>query len=178
MANFVETQVFKQAWENADRRGLDGSRVAAGLDAVDALRKASREVPIPGLLLEYVPGIDYPDYQAENEQYNTDRQVTTDVDKATVAISMSSEQPERHKLVIDLDLPAKLIESTTPGHYHLYVDKLIPTDKYFALLKALANAGLIEPGYLGASEARGYTAVRLPWVKKKVRDNAEAQSGL
>lgn len=73
-----------------------------------------------------------------------------------------------HAPVLDIDFNATLIPSTTPGKYHLYLDKLVPHDKYMKLLKALAKAGIIEEGYAEASRHRGYSAVRLPWVRKPV----------
>ena len=73
-----------------------------------------------------------------------------------------------HALVIDLDIPAYLIPSSTPGHSHLYVDADIPEDKYFALLDSLADCGVIEGGYANVSKVRGYTTVRLPWEKKEL----------
>lgn len=72
----------------------------------------------------------------------------------------------QHALLLDLDVPAYLVPSSTPGHSHLYVDVHIPQGKYMALLKALADAGVIEVGYQLASETRGATALRLPWIKK------------
>ncbi len=71
-----------------------------------------------------------------------------------------------HRPVIDLDLPAQLVPSSTPGHHHLYIDKPMAWDVYMRLLVALADAGLVERGYVGATERRGYSAVRLPWVRK------------
>ena len=71
-----------------------------------------------------------------------------------------------HYPLIDLDVPAYLVPSSTPGNSHLYIDKKVPWKKYLALLDAMADAGLVEPGYVGASKARGFTAARLPWVKK------------
>lgn len=71
-----------------------------------------------------------------------------------------------HKLIIDLDVPAKLIPSSTPGHFHLYIDQEVGEWDYINLLNALAGAGIIETGYRNASVQRGYTAVRLPWIKK------------
>jgi hypothetical protein len=71
-----------------------------------------------------------------------------------------------HYPVLDLDIPARLIPSSTSGHSHLYIDKLLSWSQYKELLTALANAGIIEDGYAGASIARGHTAVRLPWVTK------------
>ena len=74
----------------------------------------------------------------------------------------------RHALVIDIDHPAWLVKSSTPDHFHLYVDVAggIPHEQYIGLLNALADAGVIEQGYAGASRARGHSDVRLPWIKK------------
>lgn len=74
----------------------------------------------------------------------------------------------RHVLAIDLDVPAHLIPSSTPGHHHLYVEvpKGIPHHRYMALLSALADAGIIEKGYAEVSIARGHSDLRLPWVRK------------
>jgi hypothetical protein len=71
-----------------------------------------------------------------------------------------------HKVVIDVDLPVSLIASSTPGHFHLFIDKAMDWPTYLALLEALTAAGIVEPGYLAAAERRGHTAVRLPWVRK------------
>lgn len=73
----------------------------------------------------------------------------------------------RHRLLIDIDMPARLIPSSKPEHWHLYVDKEIPEPAYFRLLDVLAECGLIEEGYAQVSKRRGYTALRVPWVKKK-----------
>lgn len=89
------------------------------------------------------------------------------LDQADVASSLRPDG--RHALVIDIDHNAWLVRSSTPGHYHLYVDVKdgIKSEDYFNLLAALAEAGVIEPGYAGASMARGRTYVRLPWIKKE-----------
>lgn len=71
-----------------------------------------------------------------------------------------------HAPVIDLDFPCELIPSTTEGHFHLVMDRYVPWEAYKKLLAALADAGLVEEGYVRASIARGYSTARLPWVKK------------
>ena len=87
----------------------------------------------------------------------------------------SGPNPEReHALLLDLDVPAYLVPSSTPGHSHLYVDVRIPESKYMKLLEALGNAGVIEDGYVVASQARGGTALRLPWVKKELDEKEDA----
>jgi hypothetical protein len=128
-----------------------------------------RQPPIPGQVVMVVPGIEDGYVPAENYK------PTADVDEATVSTSLMAAKPGTHKVAIDLDLPAKLIPSSTPGHYHLYIDHEIPEAHYFALLEALEQCGLIEPGYLGASLQRGFTAVRLPWVRKGPRAVSSAE---
>jgi hypothetical protein len=80
--------------------------------------------------------------------------------------SNSSTFADEHKLLIDLDVPACLIPSTTPGHSHLYIDVTTSSTRLFKVLDALADAGAVERGYAEASRARGYSALRLPWIKK------------
>lgn len=92
-----------------------------------------------------------------------------ELDRADV---VSSLRPDgKHTLVIDLDHQAWLVPSTTEGHYHLYVDVPdgIEEDKYWPLMLALSQAGVIQTGYYRASKQRGHTDVRLPWVVKVER---------
>jgi hypothetical protein len=72
----------------------------------------------------------------------------------------------RHAPVLDLDLPHRLVPSTTEGHSHLYLDVPMSWRQYKRLLKALAKAGVLEQGYVEASLYRRHTAARMPWVKK------------
>lgn len=71
-----------------------------------------------------------------------------------------------HTIALDIDYPARLVPSSTPGHYHLYIDAPVAWDDYKIILDALGNAGVIEPGYANASIDRGATYLRLPWVSK------------
>jgi hypothetical protein len=80
-----------------------------------------------------------------------------------------------HKPVLDIDLPCKLISSTHAGHHHLYIDKILTWEHYIELLNVLAKIGIIQTGYRDSSLARGFSSVRLPWIKKepkKVEDEA------
>lgn len=72
-----------------------------------------------------------------------------------------------HRPMLDIDFPAVVIPSTTPGHGHLYIDKEMSWKDYKRLLNLFADLGIIEHGYRGASLARGYSALRLPWIKKE-----------
>jgi hypothetical protein len=73
-----------------------------------------------------------------------------------------------HALLLDIDHPAWLVRSSTPGHFHLYIDVPggIRHGDYLTLLNVLADVGVIERGYANASAARGFSSLRLPWIKK------------
>jgi hypothetical protein len=71
-----------------------------------------------------------------------------------------------HRPVLDIDLDAVLVPSSTPGHHHLYIDKLMSWETYTELLQALAKAGIVQQGFVDVSLKRGASMVRLPWVKK------------
>jgi hypothetical protein len=119
--------------------------------------------PLEGQTYRIVPDIDQVDSSKGDPTYAIP---TDNLEEATVITSQVAGPGDLHKVVLDIDLPAQLIPSTSPGHFHLYIDKEIGWRAYSRLLDALANAGVIEEGYAGASKARGYTAARLPWVRK------------
>lgn len=125
---------------------------------------------VTGHQLARVPVFDDPEVVAAglaDDDYDAAHVYTTELDAAHVVTSQAkNDVPGYHRPVLDLDFPAALIPSTTPGHFHLYLDKPMPWPKYKALIKALADAGIIERGYASASIARRYTSVRLPWIRK------------
>lgn len=91
-----------------------------------------------------------------------------DIDSAELISSLTS--AGTHRPLLDIDFPAVVIPSTTPGHGHLYIDKEMSWKDYQKLLNLFADLGIIEHGYRGASLARGYSALRLPWVKKETEE--------
>ena len=97
---------------------------------------------------------------------------TADLDEADIVSSeFRKRRPNaraQHMVVLDIDVPIAVIPSSTPGHSHLFIDARMSWDEYSDVLSALANAGIIEAGYAAASKARGFSAVRLPWVRKDV----------
>jgi hypothetical protein len=97
------------------------------------------------------------------------------LEDANLLTSDALGRPGIHRVAIDVDLPAKLLPSSTPGHSHLYIDVDIPWDKYKKLLEVLADCDIIERGYARASIKRGYTSVRPPWVPK--REDERGDSG-
>jgi hypothetical protein len=104
----------------------------------------------------------------ENKVVPADRLEDAEVvtSKATVQFPYGATLT-RHRPILDIDMPVTVIPSSTPGHGHLYIDKLLTWGQYKRLLDVLAEVGIIEHGYLNASIERGFTAVRLPWIKKK-----------
>lgn len=103
------------------------------------------------------------------------REIAYSPEKANVVSSISRSpgeslgmepNPDWHRPVLDIDMPIAVVPSSTPGHYHLFIDKEMSWNDYSRLLGVLAEVGILEPGYVGASLARKATMVRLPWVKK------------
>lgn len=73
----------------------------------------------------------------------------------------------KHKPVIDIDFPVRLIESSTPGHFHLYIDVEMTWKQQVKLMDAMEEAGIVQKGFNKFSQLRGMSFVRPPWVKKK-----------
>lgn len=107
-----------------------------------------------------------PDGDVDEDDYESEHVETEDIADADIVLSFDKTAGE-HRPVLDIDFPVQVIPSSTPGHFHLYIDKAMSWSKYERLLNALSAAGIIEEGYASVSKERGYTSVRLPWVKKK-----------
>lgn len=80
---------------------------------------------------------------------------------------------DMHAPVLDLDFPCRLEPSTTPGHFHLYLDREMTWENYVMLLRILAVVGILEEGYVGAAIKRRQTFVRAPWEKKLLDSDIE-----
>jgi hypothetical protein len=103
--------------------------------------------------------------EQKNGSYINETIPIEELDKADVVTSKSSIK-DFHRPVLDIDFPIAIIESSTKGHYHLYMDKKLSWFEYEKLLRVLEEVGIIEEGYLYASLDREFTSVRLPWVGK------------
>ena len=101
-----------------------------------------------------------------DDEYEGARHDEADGIKDAHVITSYDPTTGKHRPILDIDLPAALIPSSTPGHYHLYIDKPMEWRHYEDLLDALSAVGIIEEGYASASCDREYTSVRLPWIKK------------
>jgi hypothetical protein len=132
--------------------------------------------PFPGQACEWV---DYSQGSGDSDDPNHSdvRGFTQDPNLATAVtsrvlkydntpINPFDDGMDIHKVVIDLDLDAKLVPSSTPGHHHLFINKPMRWDQLVRLLCVLAEVGILEPGYVSACIAQGHTSVRLPHVRK------------
>mgnify|MGYP007071565893 CR=1 FL=1 len=72
-----------------------------------------------------------------------------------------------HAPVIDLDFPAMLVPSSTPGHSHLYLDVQLGWTEYFDLLQDLREHRIVQAGFVDHAHQRGLTVVRMPWFTKE-----------
>jgi hypothetical protein len=94
---------------------------------------------------------------------------------ATEANLISSEvRPGVHMPVIDCDFGIQAVASTTPGHYHLYIDQELTWDQYKALLDGFLKAGLIQDGWYRNAMKDKRSYVRLPHIKKPAPLNPQA----
>jgi hypothetical protein len=126
----------------------------------------TRRPPLEGQELRIVPRI--------GEYGATESEIVAELDEnPDIITSRMLDRDDSHRVVLDIDFPAILLPSTTPGHHHLYVDKVMTWAQYSLLLTAMAAAGLLEQGYVDACLERGFSAVRLPWVKKQEFEDRE-----
>lgn len=81
--------------------------------------------------------------------------------------NIDSDQRGKHIPVLDLDFDAALIPSSTPGHFHLILDRPMSWTNYEKLLTVLGEVGILEPGFVGASRRRKASWIRTPWTRKE-----------
>lgn len=126
--------------------------------------------PLPTQIMMNIPAVAYEDIDyVHDDDYVDVREVTSDPEVATVVTSLVNDKVGKgiHKLVLDIDMDVKVFPSSTPGHHHLFIDHELSTEDFNKVLTVLSEVGIIEPGYCNASLDRGFTAIRLPWIKKK-----------
>lgn len=105
----------------------------------------------------------------ETPKPETPKEVTTLV--GAEAVSSEDVKTGRHMILLDIDHHCELIPSSRKGHYHLYIQmgmmgEGLTWEQYEPLLKAMAEAGMIEKGYYEVSKQRKATFLRLPWIRK------------
>lgn len=100
---------------------------------------------------------------------NEEDQGRTECPKEMANLVSSLCDDGRHMPVLDIDLPCRLVPSSTLGHFHLYIDVPMEQEPYLRLVDALAEAGIVQKFYAEAARLRGATFVRPPWVTKPPR---------
>ena len=103
------------------------------------------------------------DYGAANIEENSD---LSQADIVASEVRAVDGLTGKHMVMFDVDIPMTVVPSSTSGHNHVYFHTYVSREAFFRLLDELANCGVVEPGYCSASKARGFAALRLPWVKK------------
>ncbi len=79
--------------------------------------------------------------------YTNRREELSNVPREDANLASSLCDNGKHAPVIDIDFPARLVPSKTPGHYHLYLDVEMPWAKYQRLLRSLLTAGIIDKNF-------------------------------
>lgn len=93
-----------------------------------------------------------------------------DATLVTSLISIGDPHPmSLHMPVIDIDLPCAWVPSTNEHHGHLYINQVVTFDGLVEILEVLEKHGIVQSGYRAAAEARGYSAVRVPGLKKPAK---------
>jgi len=156
--------------------------VPKGTWLADELDEPERVHPFPGNELVHVQDLGAQDSCNPGHADDEQRTPVEDLDLAVVVSSRMTDEAaakvgpwsivgalnpaEMHRPVLDLDIDAKLLPSSTRGHWHLYLDRPMSWSVYQELLVALAKAGIVESGYAAAASRRGATHVRVPWMRK------------
>lgn len=138
---------------------------AGGEGFVCARRHYAEIKTVPGKLTRKM----YKDVKWEDEYGSCFSRVEATPETAQVVSSELQYGKGVHAPALDIDVPAFLVPSSTPGHSHLYIDAPCSWRQYKRLLKAMERCGILEPGYVKASINRKGSHVRVPWLKKVMR---------
>lgn len=119
---------------------------------------------------------------ARNESYDGNGAQIIDAPRMTAEadanlVGSQTDHAGIHMPVLDLDFPARLEPSSTPGHFHLYLDVPLDWNEYTDMLTSLQRVGVLEDGFVGASLAKGGTFVRKPGVLKPINTTPQIAVG-
>lgn len=142
------------------------------LENLPSLGRQSKVIDLIGRLKTYAVDWKFSFVPAENVEYEPgiDREVA-DLNEANIVSSEHkvSFLERRHAVLLDIDYPAYIVESSSPGHHHVYLDVPggVKHEDYMELVELLGRIGVVEKGYAEVSVKRGHTDLRLPWVRKE-----------
>lgn len=71
-----------------------------------------------------------------------------------------------HKPCLDIDTASWRVETSTPGHSHLFFNNELTWEQYSKLLDVLAECGMVDAKWVEHSKEKGETTVRYPGVRK------------
>ena len=77
-----------------------------------------------------------------------DGPIVRDLGDANVVTSLvgGTGIPGMHKPVLDIDMPVRVEPSSTPGHFHLYIDRAMSSDAVPAASRRSARCGHLGEG--------------------------------
>jgi len=84
----------------------------------------------------------------------------TDWDKINLIGSRVVGTMNRHRPIFDFDFPVTVVESSTPGRYHVYLHRQISWEQYEAILDAMEDAKLLNPGWVRSAVAHQCATLR------------------
>lgn len=93
-------------------------------------------------------------------------------------ISSHIQGSRKHAPVVDIDVPVRLVPSTTPGHTHLYIDIPMKRWRMMIMLFGLYVGGVLEMGSFWWSLRRGATFVRTPDHPKTASESMKYTYGM
>jgi len=79
----------------------------------------------------------------------------------------------KHCLLLDLDMPHFYVESSSPGHGHLYIKSALTKEQLNEILEPLVKYGIVQPGIYNGFKRRGWLSLRLPGQRKNTEDDYE-----
>lgn len=81
-----------------------------------------------------------------------------------------------HALLLDLDSRSYVVDSTTSGHKHLYIDADLDLEALKEIVDVLAKHGIVEEGIQNQLARRGFLSLRPPGDKKGTDDDLDTEN--
>jgi hypothetical protein len=80
-----------------------------------------------------------------------------------------------HTLLLDIDMRNFVVDSSTGGHKHVYIDANLTTDDLKEVIDVLAKHGIVQPGIKKQLDADGFLSLRPPGVIKGTVDDFDLE---